>query len=443
MRTPLGAGDFSQYLTPVLNSDADVLVLNHYGQDMVNSLTQAVQFGMKNKQVNGKQFEIVVPLYSELMAQGAGEAVKGILGSANWDWKLDNAGTKAFTKSFGKKYGCPPSQAAQTCYAQTMLYADAVARAGSFAPCEVGKALEGYEFDGLGNGQTLYRAADHQCFKPVLVVRGAENPTNQYDLLEIVEGRADRAGDVRAGQPDVRRRQPRQLQQRQLTAATAPNGAVQIAGACGRRRFPAADRTPRMDAILLQFLNGLDKGSAYALIALGLTLIFGTLGVVNFAHGALFMMGAFCAVTMNRLLATEHVTIDPDHMTPWGTPVEVKTPYIAYWLGDAGTTIVDWSVVALMLIVHAVHAAGRRRDGARADPALLQAAACRADPRHLRPGHRAAGTHQGGLRRQPDPAADPARTVRRGAISACCWALTRAPSSIPGGASSISVSRCW
>ena len=33
-----------------------------------------------------------------------------------------------------------------------------------------------------------------------------------------------------------------------------------------------------MDAILLQILNGLDKGSAYALIALGLTIIFGTLG---------------------------------------------------------------------------------------------------------------------------------------------------------------------
>ena len=46
-----------------------------------------------------------------------------------------------------------------------------------------------------------------------------------------------------------------------------------------------------MDAIFLQILNGLDKGGAYALIALGLTLVFGTLGVVNFAHGAIFMMG--------------------------------------------------------------------------------------------------------------------------------------------------------
>ena len=55
-----------------------------------------------------------------------------------------------------------------------------------------------------------------------------------------------------------------------------------------------------MDQIILQILNGFDKGSAYALIALGLTLIFGTLGVVNFAHGALFMLGAFCTVMLNR-----------------------------------------------------------------------------------------------------------------------------------------------
>jgi len=66
-----------------------------------------------------------------------------------------------------------------------------------------------------------------------------------------------------------------------------------------------------MDAIILQILNGLDKGSAYALIALGLTLIFGTLGVVNFAHGALFMIGAFCAVTLSKILSASFVTIDP------------------------------------------------------------------------------------------------------------------------------------
>jgi hypothetical protein len=69
---------------------------------MVNSLTNAVQFGLRDKQVNGKDFEIVVPLYSRLMAQGAGENVKGIFGSTNWHWSLQDEGSKAFVKSFGR-----------------------------------------------------------------------------------------------------------------------------------------------------------------------------------------------------------------------------------------------------------------------------------------------------------------------------------------------------
>ncbi|MEM7489553.1 MAG: substrate-binding protein [Pseudomonadota bacterium] len=191
--TPLTQTDFSSYIAPVLQSDADVLVLVHYGGNMVNSLTNAVQFGLRERQANGKNFEIVVPLYSELMARGAGENITGILGSQNWDWKLENelgakyVGTNAFVQSFGEKYGFPPSQAAHTCYVQTLLYADAVTRAGSFNPCAVDEALSGFEFDGLGNGPTLYRADDHQCFKDVIVVRGKENPQNEFDLVEIVE----------------------------------------------------------------------------------------------------------------------------------------------------------------------------------------------------------------------------------------------------------------
>ncbi len=187
VRTPLGAGDFSQYITPVLNSGADVLILNHYGKDMINSLTQAVQFGLRDKMANGKHFEIVVPLYSDLMAQGAGENIKGIFGTANWYWELPDEATKAFVKSFGAAYGQPPSQAAHTCYAQALLYANAVEMAGTFYPPEVIKKLEGFKFEGLGNGPTEYRAADHQCMKDVLVMRGKQKPSNKFDLLETVQ----------------------------------------------------------------------------------------------------------------------------------------------------------------------------------------------------------------------------------------------------------------
>ena len=105
-----------------------------------------------------------------------------------------------------------------------------------------------------------------------------------------------------------------------------------------------------MDAILLQILNGLDKGGAYALIALGLTIIFGTLGVVNFAHGALFMLGAFCAVTVKAVLSLNRISTDPTQMTAWGTPMEIRTPYVEAWFGEFGNTLLDYAVPVSIIV---------------------------------------------------------------------------------------------
>jgi len=102
-----------------------------------------------------------------------------------------------------------------------------------------------------------------------------------------------------------------------------------------------------VDAILLQILNGLDKGGAYALIALGLTLIFGTLGVVNFAHGALFMLGAFVAVSVREVL-TISTKVKDESVTFFEAFKEI--PYLELWLGDTGKAIIDWSVPLSVLI---------------------------------------------------------------------------------------------
>ncbi|WP_089717593.1 branched-chain amino acid ABC transporter permease [Candidatus Entotheonella palauensis] len=104
-----------------------------------------------------------------------------------------------------------------------------------------------------------------------------------------------------------------------------------------------------MDAIFIQLLNGLDKGGAYALIALGLTLIFGTLGVVNFAHGALFMLGAFCAVVVQKIL-TLSVKIKDKSITFFDAYKEV--PYLEQWFGETGKMIIDWSVpISIMIAI--------------------------------------------------------------------------------------------
>ncbi len=102
-----------------------------------------------------------------------------------------------------------------------------------------------------------------------------------------------------------------------------------------------------MDALVLQILNGLDKGGAYALIALGLTLAFGTLGIVNFAHGALFMLGAFCAVSLQRILTISQKVRD-ESITFFEAYKEV--PYLELWLGDTGTKIIEWSVPLSILM---------------------------------------------------------------------------------------------
>lgn len=53
-----------------------------------------------------------------------------------------------------------------------------------------------------------------------------------------------------------------------------------------------------MSELVQQLFNGLVSGSFYALLALGLSVIFGMLGVVNFAHGAFYMLGAFGAFVL-------------------------------------------------------------------------------------------------------------------------------------------------
>ncbi len=55
---------------------------------------------------------------------------------------------------------------------------------------------------------------------------------------------------------------------------------------------------PNLNTLLSQAFNGLALGSLLALVASGLTIVLGTLGVLNFAHGALFMVGAYATFAL-------------------------------------------------------------------------------------------------------------------------------------------------
>ena len=56
------------------------------------------------------------------------------------------------------------------------------------------------------------------------------------------------------------------------------------------------------ELFIQQLLNGLIKGSLYAMMALGYTMVYGILGIINFAHGEVFMIGAMVAMSALTLL---------------------------------------------------------------------------------------------------------------------------------------------
>ncbi len=66
-----------------------------------------------------------------------------------------------------------------------------------------------------------------------------------------------------------------------------------------------------MEYFLQQLINGLTLGSIYGLIAIGYTMVYGIIGMINFAHGDIFMIGAFISLIAFLILMSIGVTFIP------------------------------------------------------------------------------------------------------------------------------------
>jgi branched-chain amino acid transport system permease protein len=77
-----------------------------------------------------------------------------------------------------------------------------------------------------------------------------------------------------------------------------------------------------LDIVLSQVASGLVLGGLYVLIAIGLSIIFGLLGIVNFAHGAFFTLGAYFALTLFRQFGWPAVILSPIIVGAIGIVVE-------------------------------------------------------------------------------------------------------------------------
>jgi branched-chain amino acid transport system substrate-binding protein len=188
--TPLGTTDFSSYLIKAQAANPDIIIFLVQGDDMVNALKQAVQFGLDKKvHLAGAQQEL--------------EALEGLPPEARigtwvfeWYWNQPNVPqVTAFNDAIKKKTGRVPT--ARTWFGFTSTWACALAAqaANSTDAIKMAKALEGLKLPaevGLMPDQPFFRAGDHQLIGDLYVgnaqPQGKGGDDDLFNVTEVVKG---------------------------------------------------------------------------------------------------------------------------------------------------------------------------------------------------------------------------------------------------------------
>jgi branched-chain amino acid transport system substrate-binding protein len=187
---PLGAPDYSSFLLNIANSGADVFININFGNDAIQSIKQAKQFGVLDKMT------LVMAYNTPFLARDVGpDLMQGVYASTDFWWTLGDhiPLAKEFVEAFEKKYNYKPDWSANSGYMQLAMWADAIERAKSFYPPDVIKAYEAGHHVQSTVGEVWFRPEDHQLVRPVIIQRGKKkadmkNPDDYYEIVEIVPG---------------------------------------------------------------------------------------------------------------------------------------------------------------------------------------------------------------------------------------------------------------
>lgn len=188
--SPLGAPDFSSYLTNIANSGAEILINVNWGHDAVLSTQQAKQFGLLPR------MKLAFPYQIPFLAKEVGpEITEDVYAATDFWWTLEDRYplAKMFVQAFQKKYGYRPEWTAENGYMSIAMWADAVENAGTFYPPDVIKSFEAGRTLQSMVGEVHMRAADHQMVRPVVIVKGKapkamKNNEDFWEVTDVVPG---------------------------------------------------------------------------------------------------------------------------------------------------------------------------------------------------------------------------------------------------------------
>jgi len=185
--TPFGATDFTNVLTDAKAAKPNAVVLNLYGWDLVNALKAYTKLELVKDEIG-----VGGMIGGEQIGRPLGYANNAGIWGLIWDPKINTESSKRFIQGVIDKYNHTPTSRCYLGYAAMMQILEAVQRAGTTNSDALIKALAGYEFDGLKESRSYFRAADHQCMQDVLVGQayGKELGLGHYQILATVSGDA-------------------------------------------------------------------------------------------------------------------------------------------------------------------------------------------------------------------------------------------------------------
>lgn len=181
---PLGASDYSAFLPRIQALNPDILFLCNFGRDLLNSVKQATDFGLKTTT------RLVTPqLLYTIRAQAGPEPFEGVIGGATYYWRLEDTvpSARVFNDRYRKAYaGGVPSDFSALGYSGVRTILTAVRNAGTTETLKVADAMRRTKYD-FYKGSQYYRACDHQSVQPVLVIESkSKNLKDKNDIFQIV-----------------------------------------------------------------------------------------------------------------------------------------------------------------------------------------------------------------------------------------------------------------
>ena len=181
--TPLGTVDFSSYLIKAQSANPDVIVFLVQGDDALNALKQAVQFGLQNKvHLAGAQVELEV-------LEGLPPEARIGTWVAEWYWRQPGvAHVDAFVDAIKKKTGRAPTARHWFGYVSGWTCALGAEKAKSMKAVDIAKALQDFELPpeiALGPNKAFYRAGQNQLMATLYVGEAQTKGAEPDDLFKV------------------------------------------------------------------------------------------------------------------------------------------------------------------------------------------------------------------------------------------------------------------